>query len=187
MDDENAFRPGDLVGIKSRPIRNSPVFPNSPGGKVDARSGPYVLRRRGPSHRGEWALDGALGWIAESDLFHWWKPHMKRGDYPPPPPPQWRKRKFVLANIPRAREGMEARKVWDERVGLPFNYGPGYAIAEHYPKTVDPERKASRKWLEEERTLREHPLDRVNASLFEGGKRTRKNGRRNRSKQTRRH
>ena len=77
----------------------------------------------------------------------------------------------VLANIPMAREGMEARRVWDERVNLPFKYGPGSLFAQYYPKTVDPERtwlrqrgrfnpdggkRSTRKRLAKKRVTRRH-------------------------------
>jgi len=57
-----------------------------------------------------------------------------------------RRPKFPLLDIvPEAVEGMEARKVWDKRVNLPFQNGPG---VEHFtpfwPKTKNPERRESR-------------------------------------------
>jgi hypothetical protein len=57
----------------------------------------------------------------------------------------------TLRNIPRAREGMEARRVWNDRVGLPFTGGPGrsqrnleYSYLLHWPRTVNPNRTTSR-------------------------------------------
>ena len=56
----------------------------------------------------------------------------------------------VVANIPRAREGMEARKVWNNRVGLPYTSGPGRNFAAGWPRTVAPNRTASK--IRNERT-----------------------------------
>jgi len=50
----------------------------------------------------------------------------------------------VVANIPHAREGMEARKVWNNRVGLPYTSGPGRNFAAGWPRTVAPNRTASK-------------------------------------------
>lgn len=51
----------------------------------------------------------------------------------------------TLRNIPRAREGMEARKVWNTYVNLPFMNGPGRnEYASYWPKTVAPNRPNSR-------------------------------------------
>jgi len=51
----------------------------------------------------------------------------------------------TLQNIPRAREGMEARKVWNTYVNLPFMNGPGRnEYASYWPKTVAPNRPNSR-------------------------------------------
>ena len=57
------------------------------------------------------------------------------------------KKKFTntLKNIPRAREGMEARKVWNTYVNLPYNSGPGRNFAAEWPKTVAPNRTNSRR------------------------------------------
>jgi len=80
--------------------------------------------------------------VIEDDLFHW-QPQLKVGDQVPPDP-----MKAVLAAILEAREGMEARKVWDLRVNLPFLDGPGLKyFAAHFPKTVDPERRTYRKFI----------------------------------------
>lgn len=82
------------------------------------------------------------------------------------------KYRSVLANIPMAREGMEARRVWDERVNLPFKYGPGSLFSEYYPKTVDPERTTSR-LVNSYENESEYPfnISRVNP---DGGKRSTK-------------
>ncbi len=56
------------------------------------------------------------------------------------------KRRFAntLRNIPNAREGMEARRLWNNKVNQPFVGGPGLDYAAHWPKTVNPNRTTSR-------------------------------------------
>jgi hypothetical protein len=53
--------------------------------------------------------------------------------------------KIVLDNIPRAREGMEARKVWNTHINLPFVSGPGKNFAKSWPEVVAPNRASSRR------------------------------------------
>ena len=81
-----------------------------------------------------------------------------------------KKYRNVLANIPTAREGMEARKVWNKRVNLPFKYGPGSLFAKYYPATVDPERSTSRR-VKSYENKNDYPF---NVSRFnpDGGKRS---------------
>ena len=50
----------------------------------------------------------------------------------------------TLNDISSAREGLEARKVWDLYVNLPFKSGPGMAYAKSWPKTINPDRTYSR-------------------------------------------
>jgi len=50
----------------------------------------------------------------------------------------------TLRNIPTAREGMEARRVWNNKVGLPYKSGPGLDYAAQWPLTVNPNRTTSR-------------------------------------------
>ena len=87
----------------------------------------------------------------------------------------------TLQNIPRAREGMEARKVWNERVNLPFEEGPGRNFASAWPRTVDPNRRASRRLTHKRNT--NNGLRNINTSLFSGGS---KRAKRNRPRATRR-
>ena len=92
----------------------------------------------------------------------------------------------TLQNIPRAREGMEARKVWNQRVNLPFNDGPGRNFASAWPRTVDPNRKASRLLTYKRNT--NNGLRNINTSLFSGGTKRgqAKRSKRNRPRATRR-
>lgn len=57
-----------------------------------------------------------------------------------------RRPKFPLLDIvPEAVEGMAARNVWDRKVNLPFQNGPGVEyFAKYWPKTKNPERRVSR-------------------------------------------
>lgn len=52
----------------------------------------------------------------------------------------------TLKNIPKAREGMEARSIWNSRVNLPFKNGPGRNFLKFLdsPNVVDPEKHTSR-------------------------------------------
>jgi hypothetical protein len=51
----------------------------------------------------------------------------------------------ALRNIPDAVEGMAARGVWDTKVNLPFQNGPGVKhFAAFWPRTINPERRPSR-------------------------------------------
>ena len=81
----------------------------------------------------------------------------------------------TLQNIPRAREGMEARKVWNEQVNLPYTGGPGRNYASAWPRTVDPDRKASR--LLTNKRNKNNGLRNINTGLFSGGTKRRKNKR----------
>lgn len=124
------FKPGDRVGFHGWGEDSTKIV-----------RGPLTIKERpsNPFDQHMWKfVEDALS-VCESHLFHW-KSDMKVGDEVPPDP-----MKAVLADIPRAREGMEARKVWDLLVNLPFLDGPGLKyFATHFPKTVDPERRTSR-------------------------------------------
>jgi hypothetical protein len=76
----------------------------------------------------------------------------------------------TLKNIPRAREGMEARKVWNTQVNLPFNSGPGRNYAAHWPKTVAPNRPNSRRLTMKRNS--NNGLRNIQSNLFKGGKRS---------------
>jgi len=78
--------------------------------------------------------------------------------------------KNTLKNIPRAREGMEARKVWNTQVNLPFNSGPGRNYAAHWPKTVAPNRPNSRRLTMKRNS--NNGLRNIQSNLFKGGKRS---------------
>ena len=52
----------------------------------------------------------------------------------------------TLVNIPNAVEGKVARELWDKKVKLPFQNGPGVNhFATFWPRTRNPERRPSRK------------------------------------------
>jgi len=50
----------------------------------------------------------------------------------------------TINDISGAREGLEARKIWDLYVNLPFKGGPGTLYAKAWPTTVNPDRTYSR-------------------------------------------
>ena len=130
------FRPGDRVGFRGWGNNSTKIV-----------RGPLTILKRptNPHDQHMWNFVEDTVSTTQNDLFHW-RPDLKVGDQvPPPPQPNWRLVKDVLASIPEAREGMEARKVWDVCVNLPILYGPGQKyFAAHFPKTVDPERRTSR-------------------------------------------
>jgi hypothetical protein len=68
---------------------------------------------------------------------------------------------------------MEARKVWNEQVDLPYKSGPGRNYASAWPSTVNPDRSASRK-LTYKRN-KNNGLRNINTSLFSGGNKRRNN------------
>ena len=134
------FRPGDIVGVRGwDKNRNLIVY------------GPITIHKRpdNPHDQHMWGFtDHPHTIIAESELFHWWRPNLCIGAQIPAPPPAgpWRQMERVIKEIPDALEGMWARKVWDKCVNLTLLYGNGSAFTKHFPSVVDPERQTSRAW-----------------------------------------
>jgi len=97
-------------------------------------------------------------------------PPMQRG----PLPNSYKKYNIfrkTLKNIPYAREGMEARKIWNTKVNLPFTSGPGRNYASQWPRTVAPNRYNSRK-LTYARNIN-NGLSRIQPNLFSESRRKR--------------
>jgi len=144
------FRAGIKVGIHKYENPNIIEF------------GPFILVERSENQYEThmWNVTNDLNSnynkLAESIMFHWWCKNLKAGDpVPPPPPPGWYQWKEVLKEIPAAREGMCARKVWDTVINLPFLYGPGEThFGSYWPNVVDPERCTSRLHDAKKRVLR---------------------------------